>query len=88
MCISPDTKEQHTENTQKNEESTNHWFLITCFFLDLNDVLYTTILLSICGDYNVEPEQYYKTQFFLSHTYLHSPVNIQFTRKTKILQCH
>lgn len=79
MCMSPDTKQQHTENTQKNEKSTSHWSLITCFFLDLNDVLYTTILLSICGDYNVKPEQYYKT-IFLSHTYLHSPVHFKTTR--------
>lgn len=72
-----DTKEQHTENTQKIGKSTSHWSLITCFFLALNDVLYTTILLSICGDYNVEPdaEQYYKTQTFLSNTLLHSQSN-------------
>lgn len=67
------TKEQHTENIQINGESTSHWSLITCFFLDLNDVLYITILLSICGDYNVEAdaEQYYKTQILLTHTYFH-----------------
>lgn len=45
-------------------------------------MLYTTILLSICGDYNVEPdaEQHYQTQIFLSHTHLHSHVHMHLSK--------